>query len=784
MKRTFIVTLLILICSNISNAQTTLINGRVLNEKNTPVSYAMITLNRDGKTLTGAISDSLGRFQIKGTFTGTYLLKIASSECELRQVEVECGQQPSLTLGNVILQNNALSEVTIIGDSPTTAPEITAESIRMNTAGNMSEGTGSVLEILKSTSSVTVDNDENVAIRGNSNVLILMDGIPTTVSSLSAIPAANVQSIDVVVNPDAKYDAEGTGGIINIISKKQLDNAFSMLASFNYGFMGMLNGNFAIGYDKGKWSIRVNYNVKYEKDVINSELDRYFYTTGNSIHQQILANRKTSNHVVGANVVYRATKKDILTVNAKGMFPHLNNFQNFNNHYITDEIPSELFRQTDITFNREMVEGFVNYKHIFIPQKRTLDLRASVSKIWGHRPSYYYEHGEMVQKSVSGGSPFITSLQADFMTKLKKGQLDVGVKMTYRQNNIDHKFYALDTLSQEWIYSNYFSNDLRHREYIPAAYALYSIQFNPKWSLKAGLRGEFTWTELHCDKDSINTAQNHTFVGATVGATYKINDKWSMFFNYADRVSRPTYPQLNPYVNLIDNQTYETGNIYLHPETAHKLDVAYAFSTKKVKINGSLYLNAVQNCITQVATIRDSALMLTYVNGDWDLKVGLDHAFTFNLLKWFNIVLNTNTYYGITTGEFEGADLRNQGWVNNSNLALNFKPIKGMNIQLQYFCVTPQHFPQFTTRTIHYMNIGIKQSFLKNRLTVSALLTDVFNTRRWDIVSDNNIYSLVNNSKNKSRMFWLGVTFNFNSFKPALNKQKQEEDRSVIKIGE
>ncbi|MCQ2284144.1 MAG: TonB-dependent receptor [Bacteroidales bacterium] len=777
MKKHLLFLLLFFLFPGCLFSQTTLINGRVLNEKSTPVSYAMITLNRDGKTLTGAISDSLGCFQIKGTFTGTYLLKIASSECELRQVEVECGQQPSLTLGNVILQNNALSEVTIIGDSPTTAPEITAENIRMITTGNMSEGTGSVLEILKSTSSVTVDNDENVAIRGNSNVLILMDGIPTTVSSLSAIPAANV-------NPDAKYDAEGTGGIINIVSEKQLDNAFSMLASFNYGFMGMLNGNFAIGYDKGKWSVRVNYNGKYEKDVINSELDRYFYTTGNSIHQQILAHRKNSNHVVGANVVYRATPKDILTVNVKGMFPHLNNFQNFNNHYITDDVPSELFRQTDITFNREMVEGFVNYKHIFIPKKRTLDLRASVSKIWGHRPSYYYEHGEMVQKSVSGGSPFITSLQADFMTKLKKGQLDAGVKMTYRQNNIDHKFYALDTLSQVWIYSDYFSNDLRHREYIPAAYALYSIQFNPKWSLKAGLRGEFTRTELHCDKDSINTAQNHTFVGATVGATYKINDKWSMFFNYADRVSRPTYPQLNPYINLIDNQTYETGNIYLHPEAAHKRDVAYAFNTKKVKINGSLYLNFVQSCITQVATIRDSALMLTYVNGDWDLKVGLDHAFTFNLLKWFNIVLSTNTYYGITTGEFEGADLRNQGWVNNSNIALNFKPIKGMNIQLQYFCFTPQHFPQFTTRTIHYMNIGIKQSFLKNKLTVSALLTDVFNTRRWDIVSDNNIYSLVNNSKNKSRMFWLGVTFNFNSFKPALSKQKQEEDRSVIRIGE
>lgn len=138
----------------------------------------------------------------------------------------------------------------------------------------------------------------------------------------------------------------------------------------------------------------------------------------------------------------------------------------------------------------------------------------------------------------------------------------------------------------------------------------------------------------------------------------------------------------------------------------------------------------------------------------------------------------------VTTGEYNGANLRNQGWVNNSNIALNFKPLKGMNIQLHYFCITPQHFAQFTTRTIHYMNIGLKQSFLKNELTVSALLTDVFNTRRWDIVSDNNIYSLVNNSKNRSRMFWLGITFNFNSFKPATSKQKQEEDRSVIRIGD
>ena len=98
---------------------------------------------------------------------------------------------------------------------------------------------------------------------------------------------------------------------------------------------------------------------------------------------------------------------------------------------------------------------------------------------------------------------------------------------------------------------------------------------------------------------------------------------------------------------------------------------------------------------------------------------------------------------------------------------------------------TPLYFPQFTTRTIHFGNIGVKQYFLKNSLTVSALLMDVFNTRRWDVYSDNSVFSLVNNSKNRSRVFWLGITWNFHSFKPARGGQKpQEEDRSVIRIGE
>lgn len=109
-------------------------------------------------------------------------------------------------------------------------------------------------------------------------------------------------------------------------------------------------------------------------------------------------------------------------------------------------------------------------------------------------------------------------------------------------------------------------------------------------------------------------------------------------------------------------------------------------------------------------------------------------------------------------------------------------PWKGMTVQAQYFITTPQYHPQFDTKTIHYCNLGVRQQLSKNTITLSALLTDVFNTRRWDISSDNPVYSLVNNSKNRSRMLWLGISWNFHSYKPVRAQKKQEEDRSIIRL--
>ena len=713
------------------------------------------------------------------------------------------GQQDSTVI--------SLKNVVVTGKAGTKS--VTAERTRINPGATMSSATGSVLEVLRSSSAVTVDGSGQVSIRGNSNVLILVDGVPTTLDGLGSIPAANVQSIDIVTSPDAKYDAEGSGGIISIVSKKQTPEAFTAMASANYGIDNFMNGNMAMSYNFGRWGIRMNYNGKWERDHVESELHRRIVQTGSTLDQIIDAAKKTTGQNIGLNVSYKATKRDVLTLDVKAGFPRMNNLQTMHNHYGNAGIASEKLRQTDITFNREMVEGSLGYRHLFEPGRREVSIMASLSAINGHRPSYYYEQTasafEMVQRSKSGGHPRIATLQLDYMAPLGRGKLETGVKMTYRQNNIDHQMYEHDVTADMWQLSVPLSNDLRHREYIPAAYAMYSSKLTDQLTMKAGLRLEYSRVTLRggdCKSlptERIDEASNCYFVAPNLMLNYRVSEPWQLSLGLSRRISRPTYPHLNPYINLIDNQTYETGNVHLKPEKANKLDFGYSYTVLTLKVSGNAYLNYTQDYINQIAYVQGDTqsalgdmqsvggdlqsptLVMTYINGDMDLKTGIEHNIRWSALRWLGVDLGSNIFYTRSRADWNGTSIRNQGWTTNTSATLNIMPLRGMTVQAQYFVTTPQYFPQFTTKTIHYCNLGIRQQLPKTSLTLSALLTDVFNSRRWDISSDNPVYTLTNTSRNRSRVLWLGLTWNFHSYKPlGSQKKQQEEDRSVIRLGE
>ncbi len=769
---------------------TNTVKGRVIDDDEAPVMFATVCLLNNETIVAGGLTDTTGFFAIKGQFVGEYRLRVSSVGYEeaIKTISLTKGQV--LDLGRVVLPHKAMRLDGVEISAEAVTKTVTAERTSINPSATMATATGSVLEVLRGSSAVTIDGSGQVSIRGNSNVLILVDGVPTSLDGLGSIPLANVQSIDIVTSPDARYDSEGSGGVINIISKKQTPEAFTAMASANYGFTHFMNGNVAMSYNTGRWGFRMNYNGKIENDLIESELHRQIKRTGSTLDQLIEARKRTFGQNLGLNVSFKATKKDVLTLDVKVGLPRMNNLQTMHNHYTNAGMESDKLRQTDITFNREMMEGSLGYRHIFQPNRRTINVLASFSAINGHRPSYYYEQIadgdslQMVQRSESGGHPRIAAFQMDYMAPLGKGKMESGLKMTYRHNNIDHKMYERNLLTDEWQLSIPLSNDLRHREYIPAVYAMWSAKYQERLSMKAGLRMEYSHVTLQNDKDHLDEASDYWFVAPNLMLNYRISEPWQLSFGISRRITRPSYPQLNPYINLIDNQTYETGNIRLKPEKVNKLDFGYSYTGQSLKVNGNAYLNYTQDYINQIAYLDSVTLVMTYINSEMDLKAGVEHNIRLDVLQWLEIDLGANVFFTQSKAEWEGTPIQNQGWTVNSNAALNVKPFRGTTLQAQYFVTTPQYFPQFITKTIHYCNIGIRQQLPKTGLTLSALVTDMFNTRRWDISSDNPVYTLVNTSTNRSRVFWLGVSWNFHSYKPLGGQKKQEEDRSVIRIGE
>ena len=779
--------LLILNINIFAQNNISLIKGKVTDENDLALPYVSVAVYQDNKIITGTITNDDGVFTLKVQRSDKEICLTFDFVGYVREEMRLIPDKATFDIGDIILKENVVMLDDVVVSSTAVSHKSTVEHTTINASANMASSKGSALDILSTSSSVSIQNEE-ISIRGNKNILVLMDGIPTTITDLSTIPAANIKSIDVITNPDASYDSEGTGGIINIIMKKENAKGFSGAAAANYGFNHFVTGNAAFSYNGRNTSYRFNYNTKYEDDVINSSLYRFMKESGNIIKQQMISDRYTFNNNVSLGADFRINKKNTLTLDFRYMSPNLNVKQNLHNIIEISDVVEEENRHNDVTWNRDNIEAVIMFRHIIKPDVSDISFRGSVSKIWGRRPSYYHVGDVLLNYSNSGGSPFITNFQADYKQKLDKGSLSAGLKITYRSNDIYHDFYSWE--NGEWIYSQSFSNDLLHTEMIPAAYIMFSSKNIGKFSFKAGLRGEYSIVSLDSRHENIKSEDDDIFVAPSLSGTYKLSDKQDLSLAFSRRIGRPTYPQLNPYMSMIDAMTYEQGNMYLHPEKTSKLDLTYNVKGERFNIFADAYLNYTTDYISQITKVVDGLLLTTYINSAYDIKSGFDVSIKVFPSKWMTATLSSNTFYVKTCGqlkeseyEFNIIDIDNEGWSNSSNIMLDFIPRKTTSLQVQYFIMTPQYYPQLTTSFTHKMNVGVKQKLLKGALTLSMLVTDVFDTYKWEVHSFNRIYDLTNTSKQKSRMLWIGISYNFNSYKQNKAEKSGDSERNLIKFG-
>ena len=772
-----IIAIFVFLCAPHSYAQSShcSVSGHIAGQDGMPIAYAAVVIYDGNAALCGAISDSEGAFKLILDRTKADYELVVEFIGYCRHSQTIRPEGNRIDAGTIILKEDSVH----LDAAAVSAKEIdrrsTIEHTVINAGANMASDKGTAIDILRSSSSVTMLNDE-IAIRGNTNILVLMDGIPTTVTDLSAIPAGSIKSIEVITNPDATYDGSGSGGIINIVSRRTSMEGISGMVSVNYGFNHFVAANAAISYNKPGASYRFSYNTRYEDDIVNTALERHIKSTGYNVDQMMTAERYTFTNNLSFGTDFRINPKNKLVIDAKLMIPRINIRQDLKNEFAAYAES----RHNDVTWNRENIEGSINYTHIFKPDVSELSFAGSASKTWGHRPSFYYLEGTMTGKSDSGGSPFIASAQADYKHIFKAGTLTTGVKLTFRRNDIYHNFY--EYTDDQWQYSFDLSNDLLHCVRLPSAYAMFSSRTGSRFTYKAGLRTEISILSLDSEHNEVDLTICTPFLLPSFSGTYKLGEEQDISLAYSRRIGYPTYPQLNPYMSMVDAVTFEQGNMYLKPEKASKVDLSYSLGRPRVNLMLNAYAHYTAEYISQITTIDNDRLITTYINTASDLKSGLDVSLRVKVSRWMNVSLAANTYHMSSEGEYKGAVVFNRGLTNNSNILLDFMPWKGADLQCQYFVTTPQYFPQLTSSLTHQMNVGLKQNMMKGSMTLSILLTDVFNTARWEVRSQNNIFDLTNISRNKSRMLWLGLSYNFNSFKQK-SVQKNDNDRSLIRLG-
>jgi len=511
-----------------------------------PVEYASVALCRNSDTtlITGAITTERGEFRISGISAGEYLLRCSFIGYNHAYVPVVLSGKTFHYPDPIRLVPStvALKELQVVGKIRT--QETTVEKTTIQVAKSAGSASGNILDVLKSQPAVTIDHNDQLYLRGNKNILVLLDGRPTTLATLNAIPSSQVSNIELITSPDASYDAEGTGGIVNIVTRQKKTSGITGSANLNWGIPEKVNGGASISFANSRWDVGIGYTGRYDPQEISSSLNRTFKLSGEEVNQTMQTRRFNENQQISLSAGWKPSKQDVLSLDAKVSFPSLRNDQLVNGAMINgNDTVTGVQRRNDITHARTMTEISMNYQHRFDRDQHKLSVEAYFSRTKGTRFADYYLEDRLQQQSEGGGAPTNLTFQADYLRPVfRKGKLETGLRFFSRWNSFAYNFFDLDTLSGKWILNPEYSNDLEQQEFIYAGYAMVSDSLFGRLYWKAGIRAEYNMVypcpiAAKREKDS----HSRTGGGADPGGTVRMWFASSMrkrcfFFEYTRKM--------------------------------------------------------------------------------------------------------------------------------------------------------------------------------------------------------------------------------------------------------
>jgi len=631
-----------------------------------------------------------------------------------------------------------------------------------------------VLELLEKSPGITVDNDGNISLRGKAGVIIMIDGKPTYLSStdlanlLKNMPASQLEQIEIMTNPSAKYDAAGNSGIINIKTKKGRASGFngSIMAGITTSFFKAGDALYVtpksqnsinFNYRKNKFNFFGNYNPNVYNGRGNLDIERRFFDNNDNIagYSDIATRFKfgNNNHSLKVGVDFFADKKNTFGVVASSfMFnghptPVTVNTLSDANHEETSSMVS--LTENKIDFNN--FSGNFNYRHVF--DTAGTELTVDLDYI-GYRntsdmllTTEFYDN--MHQQSsdpllLKGHLPSdinIYSIKSDYTHPFKGGRVEAGIKSSYVKNNniVDYQRHNAD----KWVPDSR-SNQFIYDENINAAYVTVNKQLK-KWTLQGGLRVENTIAKGYQVTNDSTFKRNFTDLFPNAYITYTINQKNSLTLSYGRRITRPNYQDLNPFTYFLDSLSYRQGNPYLLPQFTNNVELTHTFNGKIIT---TLNYNNTTDVISQIFK-QNSQTKIVYFTADNVAKfinMGISITAPMTITKWWNTNFFTNIYNNHYKGIYNAEPLDISYTSFMVNITNTFTIKQGFSLELSGF-YRGKGVDQLTiNQPIYQMSIGGQKNILKNKATVRLNIRDPFAWQEYRGVTDyGNIYAKIHN---------------------------------------
>lgn len=760
--------------SSVAQGKKSVISGSVLeSEGKQPVEYATVIAAdlRTEKAIAGTTTLSDGSFTLAVPHDSIYLefRFIGFENKKITDISFIDGKAD---LGTVLLTSNNVELDDVVIESEKSQTVFKLDKRVFNVGQDLSSTGASALELLNNVPSVNVNIEGEISLRGSSGVQILINGKPSVLASeegnaLGTITADMIDQIEVITNPSAKYEAEGTAGIINIVIKKDERKGINGSVSLNTGWPHNHSIGLSLNRRTEKFNLFSQIGAGYRElprynDRINTDL-----TSGNSIlsNGDEFRNEFFFNVILGTD--YHINKYNVLTLSGNFAYeiedqPSLTNFSSLNGN---GDLISQWYRTENTQALNPKWQYELQYKKDFKDNKDRSLLVSAIGNFFGKDQSSEFENvatfgtiSDLPQQTATNFSEARNTFQLDYTHPFSdKWTIETGAH--YSIQDVQNDFTVSNFQSEEWVVDSGLTNVFEFDQKVLGVYGTGALELN-RWGVKAGLRLENTDLKTLLATTNEANNRNYTNLFPSLHTSYKVTERFSLQAGYSRRIFRPRLWDLNPFFNIRNNYSIRTGNPNLQPEFTDSYEITGIYILDKLSLNASLFHRYTTNSIERISTFSENVTTTIPMNIGTNRSTGLELNAKYSPNKWLVLSGDFNYNYFIRQGTFEGVNFDFDATRWSSKVTSKFKLPAAIDLEATgHFNSAYQTVQGMNAKNI-FADFGIRKKMLSGKAVLNLSVRDIFASRiNISEIEQEDFYSY--SFSQRGRFITLGFSYGF-----------------------